>query len=396
MRRNQQYNRRFKDIKEVLLKQLDLDGFDTIVNANDEIVEDMIIRKIGTKMASMRDKVNLPPPQPQDPGPFVAGRHPPVKLPPVHRPRRHVVSTPASEAKLNARQIAASNNAMRIWTNEGRVQPSWLTKAKPVQPTPRPARPAPVAPTSGPATPGPVTPGSSSVRHPLPGLNSLRNPPGTASPRPGTQGTGIRHPLPSIESRRLPISPPRNTPPPRGPMRSPPSSVPRRRSSVTPSVRLRTPSTRSPGASVRSPRWQPYPPPKRRGSPRGSSDSVPAGTIPPSAPVNSPAPVTPAVPVNPSAQPSPAPPRSRLEPLREVYPFPQPPPRIRVPTTPWRPYPGLPRAPFPLGGDTPANVPANVPNVVSPATQPAVSQRPSQPGNSIRASNGESDEDIYN
>ncbi|KAI0453447.1 hypothetical protein F5B21DRAFT_283151 [Xylaria acuta] len=74
---------------------------------------------------------------------------------------------PLSSVTLDCRQVAASNSTLNAWV--GRRQPSWLTNATPVQPTPRPARPPPAhTPARAPIPAPSPTEMASSVTQPQP------------------------------------------------------------------------------------------------------------------------------------------------------------------------------------------------------------------------------------
>ncbi|KAH8155905.1 hypothetical protein CIB48_g12342, partial [Xylaria polymorpha] len=81
-----------------------------------------------------------------------------------------------SSVTLDCRQVAASNSTLNAWV--GRRQPSWLTNATPVLPTPRPARPPPT-----PTTPAPTpTP----ARAPIPATSPAPTPTPARAPIPET------------------------------------------------------------------------------------------------------------------------------------------------------------------------------------------------------------------
>ncbi|KAI1750801.1 hypothetical protein F4782DRAFT_234172 [Xylaria castorea] len=73
---------------------------------------------------------------------------------------------PLPSIMLDCRQVAASNSTLNAFLG-GRRQPSWLTNATPVQPTPRPAR-LPPAPTRDPIPAPSPTERASSVTQPQP------------------------------------------------------------------------------------------------------------------------------------------------------------------------------------------------------------------------------------
>ncbi|KAI3342433.1 hypothetical protein F4824DRAFT_202935 [Ustulina deusta] len=124
---------------------------------------------------------------------------------------------PALPAALDGRQVAASNSTLNAWV--GRRQPSWLTNATPVQPTPRPARPPPVAAAPVAATPTTETTSSQPQPQPKPQSRLQPHPPSRPPCQPSRQS---QHNL-QLQPQSSAQSPHQPVPSPPAPSNSPPA-----------------------------------------------------------------------------------------------------------------------------------------------------------------------------